>query len=236
MNIRLSKQQKSKPIYQADDIYAILQQVLLREGRVQRRQEYFWILGLNSDRTLVFLELLALGAQNRVEINPPEAYRMAIYKMADYVIFAHNHPSGRLQPSAEDRNTTDKLVKTGELINITVLDHFIISEKSFYSFAAEGLMKEIRQSSTYTILDADELKLVQMQYHAAGVDSGRVKGLEMGIELGKEKGKEEGKEEIAAKALEQGFTVAQVVKLTGLSKAAVMKLGRPAAKGGGKKK
>lgn len=168
MNIRLSKQQKSKPIYEAEDIYAILQQVLLREGRIQRRQEYFWILGLNHDRNLVFLELLALGAQNRVEINPPEAYRMAIYKNADYVIFAHNHPSGKLVPSAEDKNTTDKLVKTGELINITVLDHFIISETDFFSFTASGLMKEIRQSSTYTIMDKDELQLLEMKYHQAG--------------------------------------------------------------------
>jgi DNA repair protein RadC len=222
MNIRLSKQQKSKPIYEAEDIYAILQQVLLREGRIQRKQEYFWILGLNSDRTLVFLELLALGAQNRVEINPPEAYRMAIYKMADYVIFAHNHPSGKLTPSAEDRNTTDKLVKTGELINITVLDHFIISETEFFSFTASGLMKQIRDSSTYTILDKDELKLLEMEFHKAGEYHGRAKGLEQGISLGKEREKEE----IALTALQQGFTVAQVVKLTGLSKEVVGRLGK----------
>jgi DNA repair protein RadC len=218
MNIRLSKQQKSKPIYQAEDIYAILQQVLLREGRIQRKQEYFWILGLNNDRTLVFLELLALGVQNRVEINPPEAYRMAIYKMADYVIFAHNHPSGKLTPSAEDKNTTDKLVKTGELINITVLDHFIISETEFFSFTASGLMKEIRQSSTYTILDKDELKLLKMEFHKAGEYHGQAKGLEQGIEIGKEN--------VALTALQQGFTVAQVVKLTGLSKAVVGRLGK----------
>jgi DNA repair protein RadC len=222
MNIRLSKQQKSKPIYEAEDIYAILQQVLLREGRIQRKQEYFWILGLNSDRTLVFLELLALGAQNRVEINPPEAYRMAIYKMADYVIFAHNHPSGKLTPSAEDKNTTDKLVKTGDLINITVLDHFIISETEFFSFTASGLMKELRQSSTYTILDKDELKLLEMKYHRAGVDHGRAKGLEQGIELGNERKAEE----MAVKMLANKEPIDKIVTYTGLSKAVVGKLGK----------
>jgi DNA repair protein RadC len=222
MNIRLSKQQKSKPIYQAEDIYAILQQVLLREGRIQRKQEYFWILGLNSDRTLVFLELLALGAQNRVEINPPEAYRMAIYKMADYVIFAHNHPGGKLTPSAEDKNTTDKLVKTGELINITVLDHFIISETNFFSFTASGLMQEIRQRSTYTILDKDELKLLEMKYHQAGVDHGRAKGLEQGISLGNTRKAEE----MAIWLLKQNMPIEKIVEGTGLSKAAVIKLGK----------
>jgi DNA repair protein RadC len=238
MNIKLSKQQKSKPIYQAEDVYAIMQQILKRENRYHRKQEHFWVIGVNNDRTIVFIELLALGASNRVAIKPPDAYRMAIYKLSDYVIFVHNHPFGNaLKPSPADIDTTDMLIKTGELIHINVLDHFIINETGYYSFAAEGLMKQLRQSDTYKVLHKDEVELLQMQYHAAGEASGRAKGVEMGISVGKERGAEDKAKDIALAMLGKNYSIDDIAVLTGLSKVVVGKLGKPAlAKTGGKKK
>ena len=52
----------------------------------------------------------------------------------------HNHPSGNLKPSQADINLTNKMIDCGKLLDITVLDHLIITEESFYSFADEGLM------------------------------------------------------------------------------------------------
>ena len=56
------------------------------------------------------------------------------------VILVHNHPSGNLKPSQADINLTNKMVDCGKLLDITVLDHLIITEESFFSFADEGLI------------------------------------------------------------------------------------------------
>jgi DNA repair protein RadC len=200
MDVKLSKQQKEKPIYHAQDIYAIMQQVLLRENKIRRKQEFFWIIGIDNDRKIVFIELLALGATNRVNIKAPEAYRMAIYKLADYVMFVHNHPSGPLQPSPTDLDATDMLIKTGELVNIKVVDHFIINETSYLSMASEGIIKKLRRESTYEVLDKEEMELLKMQMETKKA------------------------EEMALSLLKDDMPVEFIVKHTGLSKAAVAKL------------
>jgi hypothetical protein len=86
MNVKLTAQQKSKPIYTATDVYSIMQPILLRENKQRRKQEYFWVMRIDDERYLQFVELLAhalpsclrqagygltgLGGQNRVHIKP----------------------------------------------------------------------------------------------------------------------------------------------------------------------
>jgi DNA repair protein RadC len=161
MNVKLTAQQKSKPIYTATDVYSIMQPILLRENKQRRKQEYFWVMGIDDERYLQFVELLALGGQNRVHIKPAEAFRIAIQKNADYVIFVHNHPAGKLQPSPDDKDATDHLLKAAEVVDIKVVDHFIITETKYYSFAEAGLLKQLRDSSTYRVLHEDEVALMQ---------------------------------------------------------------------------
>lgn len=161
MNVKLTAQQKSKPIYTATDVYSIMQPILLRENKQRRKQEYFWAMGIDDDRYLQFVELLALGGQNRVHIKPAEAFRIAIQKNADYVVFVHNHPAGKLQPSPEDKDATDHLLKAAEVVDIKVVDHFIITETKYYSFAEDGLLKKLRDSSTYRVLHEDEVELMK---------------------------------------------------------------------------
>jgi DNA repair protein RadC len=216
MNVKLSASQKSKQIFTAQDIYDIMQPILLRENKMRRRQEYFWIAGIDSKRHLVFIELLALGAENRLIIKAPEAYRMAIYKLADYVMFVHNHPSGRLLPSEADKDATNMLLKAGQIVNIKVVDHLIINETDFYSMATAGLLKQLRDDPAYKVLHQDEVELLKMQMQAAGEAKG--------LEKGREEGKAEEKKEIAQAMLAEGFTVEQVVRLTGLGKSVVGKM------------
>jgi DNA repair protein RadC len=202
MSIKLTAQQKSKPIYTAQDIYSIIQPILLRENKMRRKLEYFWVLGIDTERHLKFAELLALGGQNRVHIKPADAFRMAIYKETDYVIFIHNHPTGKLQPSPEDKDATDRLIKAGEVVDIKVADHFIISETKYYSFAEAGLMKELRNSSTYRVLHEDEVELLKLQMQAERDNA------------------------IAKAMLAAGEPVEKVVAYTGLSKTVVGKLSK----------
>jgi DNA repair protein RadC len=218
MSIKLTAQQKAKPIYTAQDVWSIIHPIHMRENKMRRQREYFWILAVDRERYLRVAELLAIGSDNRVHIKPADAFRMAIYKNADYVIFIHNHPKGKLQPSASDKDTTDRLIKAGEVVEIKVVDHFIINEESFFSFAEAGIMKELRNSSTYRVLHEDEVELLKLQMQAAGKEEGLKEGLE--------KGKAKKAKEMAAKMLAKGYPVEEIVALTGLGKAVVGKIGK----------
>ena len=133
-----------------------MQQVLLRENKIRRNQEHFWVIGLDTKSKLLFVELVSLGATNRVQVNPPEVFRMAIYKLAVNMILVHNHPSGSIDPSDADKDFTERMIKTGQLLKIDVVDHLVISEKKFFSFGDEGLIDELKKSARYEILEVEE--------------------------------------------------------------------------------
>lgn len=160
MNVRLSKDQKIK-IANTDDVYSIMKQILLRENRIRRGQEHFWIIGLNPMNKILFIELMALGADNRVHIKAPQVFRMAIYKEAQKVIFVHNHPSGVMKPSQEDLKATDRLLKAGEIVDIDVIDHIVISEKEYFSFNQEGLIEQLKNNGIYEIVSKERAELEQ---------------------------------------------------------------------------
>lgn len=162
MNVRLTKEQKVR-VRNSTDVYAIMQQVLLRENRIRRVQEHFWIIGLTDSNRISFIELLSLGGLNRVNIAPPEVFRMAIYKVAPKVIFVHNHPSGTLDPSENDLDITNLLLKAGRIINIEVVDHFIISETNYFSMLEEGHIEQMNRNKDYTIIKDFEAKLNQIK-------------------------------------------------------------------------
>jgi DNA repair protein RadC len=141
MTVRLTKEQKIK-ILNSEDVYKVMQQILLRENKISRAQEHFWVVGLDNKNKILFIELIALGAQNRLDASPPDIFRMTIYKLAIRVIFVHNHPSGDVTPGKADIMTTQKLIQAGELLKIEVVDHLVISETKFLSFADKGLMSK----------------------------------------------------------------------------------------------
>src|SRR5689334_23076879 len=118
MNVKLSEAQKKAAITSSAGIAPIMQQILKRENKLGRNQEHFWVVGLNNANKILFIELIGLGRQNRVNANPPDVFRMAIYKLAIKLILVHNHPSGELKPSQADRLFTDRILKVGEIINI----------------------------------------------------------------------------------------------------------------------
>ena len=199
MNVRLTKDQKIKVI-NTDDVYSIMQQILLRENKIRRGQEHFWIIGLNKSNKILFIELMALGADNMVKIKPIDIFRMCVYKLAYKVIFVHNHPSGTLKPSESDIDFTNLLIKTGELLGLDVIDHLIITEKSYASFDTQGIMHKLHESSAYTIVNKyksefDEVKVLSV----------------------KNEGKRELAKDIALKMLAKGNSIELIREYTGLS-------------------
>jgi DNA repair protein RadC len=139
MTIRVLSAKKSQ-ILNSEDIYNIMREVLLRESRIRRSQEHFWVAGLNNANKLLFIELVSLGGSNRFNVTAAEVFRIAIYKVATGIILVHNHPSGSLSISKEDKKFTRQMQAAGKILKIKVLDHLVISENEWVSFADEGLL------------------------------------------------------------------------------------------------
>ncbi|WP_299217260.1 JAB domain-containing protein [uncultured Dokdonia sp.] len=164
MNVRLNEDQKIQ-ILNASDVYKIMQQILLRQNKIRRSQEYFWVVGLDNQNNVLFVELISIGGANRVNVSPPDVFRMGIYKLALKMILIHNHPSGVLRPSEGDKNFTDRLLKVGKIIDIKVIEHLIITETDYYSFANEGLIKEFENNGLYELVrkESEEMKAFKLK-------------------------------------------------------------------------
>ena len=163
MNVRLTKEQKIK-ILNSADIYKVMQQVLLRENKIRRNQEHFWVIGLNNQNKILFIELIGLGTVNRVGANPPDVFRMAIYKLAVKMILVHNHPSSEVEPSKADLDFTDRMLKVGKLIDIDVIDHLVITEENYISFADQGTMDKLAKSGMFEIVEREKEEMKQLKF------------------------------------------------------------------------
>lgn len=102
--------------------------------------EEFWIVLLNRANKITSKHLISKGGQAGTVADPKIIFNTVLQHQATSVILAHNHPSGNLKPSSADISLTTKLVAAGKLLDISVLDHLIVTDKDYYSFADEGLM------------------------------------------------------------------------------------------------
>lgn len=148
MDIKLTEEEKIK-ILNSDDIYGIMQKVLLRENKIDQNREHFWVIGLANNNRILFIELVSLGTVNKTLAEPMEVFSFALQKRAVKIILCHNHPSGELKPSEGDKNVSDRLIQVGIIVDTEVLDHLIISDKSYLSFADTGLLNELKKSTKY---------------------------------------------------------------------------------------
>ena len=103
-------------------------------------REKFMSLVLNNKNRLIKKSFISLGTVSEAIVHPREVFREAIKEGGSSVIVAHNHPSGILKPSREDITTTKRLMESGALLGIPLLDHVIISNSSFLSMKEEGYL------------------------------------------------------------------------------------------------
>ena len=160
-----------------------MQQILKRENKLGRSQEHFWVIGLNTAGKILFIELIAQGQQNRVTANPPDVFRMAIYKLAIKLIMVHNHPSGQIKHSHADKLFTDRIIKVAEIINIDVIDHIIITENQHFSFADAGIITELKKFDTWRIIEKEELQMREFKMKMEGERREKMKALEIAKKL-----------------------------------------------------
>ncbi len=101
--------------------------------------EEFWVLMLNKANEMVARERLSTGGMAGTVVDVKMVFRVALDARAAAVVAIHNHPSGSVQPSQADIDLTRRLRKAGELLELPLLDHLIVSERGYYSFADEGM-------------------------------------------------------------------------------------------------
>lgn len=103
-----------------------------------RKQEYFLCASLNGAHEVAAVRIVTIGLINKTVVHPREVFADPLIDRAAAVIAAHNHPSGNLEPSAEDREVTARLSAAGQTLGITLLDHVIFSQTGYYSFLEHG--------------------------------------------------------------------------------------------------
>ncbi len=123
---------RKRRITSSQDVFQILSPHLCH-----RKREVFKVVFLTRRNAVIRQETLFEGSLAESQVNPREVVKRALAESAAAVIFVHNHPGGDPDPSPEDRKVTDQLVRACGLMNIRVVDHIIIGDHGYYSFADE---------------------------------------------------------------------------------------------------
>lgn len=113
---------------------------LFMEEMRRMKKEVFRVLYLNTKNQILSVEDVSVGIINSSIVHPREVFRPAVKKSAYAVILLHNHPSGNPEPSRNDLEITARLVESGRILGIEVLDHLIIGDGIFVSLKDRSLM------------------------------------------------------------------------------------------------
>ncbi len=130
-----SEIKKRPTIKSSSDAYNIITDVLS-----DLPHEEFWVIYLNKKNQVVKKENISKGGIDGTIADIKIIFKHAIEQLASAIILFHNHPSGNLKPSKADIKLTKKLKETGVMLDTPVLDHLIIGEKDYFSFADEGII------------------------------------------------------------------------------------------------
>lgn len=134
---RLAKEQIPKKL-ESNSSKAIIQ--YLQKSIGLKKQEHFIAFYLDTQNRLIESRTIAIGTLDAALVHPREVFEPAIAFHAASIIVAHNHPSGSVEPSSEDREITKRLIETGKILSIEIRDHIIISKSDHFSFQQQLLL------------------------------------------------------------------------------------------------
>ena len=103
-------------------------------------RESFAVMLLNRDNQFLGISFVSKGAISGTVADPKMIFQAALKANASSIIISHNHPSGNLSPSDTDIQLTKKIKRAGDALDLSVLDHLILADESYYSFADEGII------------------------------------------------------------------------------------------------
>ena len=112
----------------------------IRSSIKDKAKEHFKLILLNPRNKIIGISTISIGTLNASLVHPREVFKDAITHSAASVVLAHNHPSGDPEPSEDDLKITNKLVDSGKILGIEVIDHIIIGKNNFCSFKERGLI------------------------------------------------------------------------------------------------
>lgn len=136
VRVSLVREQADRPyaVRHAGDVVGLLRAFLADDPR-----ERFVVVYLDTRNRPIAVHDAHVGTCDSSPVHPREIFGPALSLAATSIVVAHNHPSGDPTPSANDRAVTDRLRQAGELLGIALLDHVIVGDARYYSFADEGI-------------------------------------------------------------------------------------------------
>lgn len=219
MDIKLTDKDQ-KFINNPDDVFAIMQRILLRENKIDKEKEHFWMIGMNEAGYILYIELVTLGTVRSAPIEPMNVYRVAVMKNATRVIAVHNHPAGTMSPSDEDKDVTDRLIQVGRILNIDLEDHLIISPTDYLSFRTTGLMntlgKSLKYVPTYKIIE-------QIRKEEKAIAQEAVKVVQNKVKTEREH-RQKSEQALISALLDKQVSVESIAKILGVTPKAVEKI------------
>lgn len=123
-------------------LWILIEFSILQISLQKNKKEIFKVLFLDAKNKIINTEDLFEGTLNSSVVYPREIIKMAIKYNAVNLIFVHNHPSGNPEPSQSDKDITKNLVNAGKVMQINILDHIIIGDNRYFSFADERVIEE----------------------------------------------------------------------------------------------
>jgi DNA repair protein RadC len=132
------KASEAKTVNSSDDAAEVAR--LCFDSEKMEWVEEFVVITLNRANRVVGFFKVSSGGVSGTVADPKVIFQLALLSNASGLILAHNHPSGNLKPSAQDLTLTEKIKGAGKLLDISIIDHIIVTAESSYSFADEGIL------------------------------------------------------------------------------------------------
>ncbi|MDQ3020039.1 MAG: DNA repair protein RadC [Bacteroidota bacterium] len=139
--IKISEEEKDadrkkyNAVTSPDELYKIIKDKISNFSK-----EHFLVVSLDARNNFIGVDEISVGTLTASIVHPRETFESAIRRHAAHIIIAHNHPSGELEPSEDDLKITKRLVESGKIMGIEVLDHLIITKNSYLSFKEKLLI------------------------------------------------------------------------------------------------
>ncbi|HMG15650.1 MAG TPA: DNA repair protein RadC [Saprospiraceae bacterium] len=130
-----SSETKKLRIVSSNDSYQIIKSKL-----VDLPVEQFWIIYLNRANNVIHSGRISIGGTVGTIADPRIIFKEALDRKASSIVLCHNHPSGQIKPSQSDINLTRRMKQAGEVLDIHVVDHIIVTDNGYFSFSDEGMM------------------------------------------------------------------------------------------------
>ncbi len=130
---KLSEIQEKRQIKSSHDVFELMHPILS-----DLPHEEFWIIFLNRANKVISSRKISQGGLSGTVIDTRIIMKSALEQLASSIILCHNHPSGNKLPSQQDKSITTKLKEAGKIMDIPVLDHLIVTDGGYFSFADEG--------------------------------------------------------------------------------------------------